>query len=194
MIVLKYVGSQCTKFHTAGWTCSCFTSIYLESCIWNDVILQWIRQTNSIKFCAKLGESAMETCQRLDKRTGIKSWAIHWESKLTKTEKGDKWRAKSRACPSFSLTSRGLFSKNSSWQAKHSILHTTVTFYCDCVKMCEDFPINFGDKRTDCCITATHYLTSLFTRESLTKNHRTVNPTPTLLFCFSDCRDDKVPN
>jgi hypothetical protein len=31
------------------------------------------------------------------------------------------------------------------------------TYYCDiysdCMKMCEDFPPNFGDKRTGCCIT-----------------------------------------
>jgi hypothetical protein len=30
----------------------------------------------------------------------------------------DRWRAKSRACSSFILTSRGLFTKNSSWQTK----------------------------------------------------------------------------
>jgi hypothetical protein len=41
------------------------------------------------------------------------------------------------------------------------------TYYCDfyggCVKMYEDFSMNFGDKRTGCCIAATHHLTSLFT-------------------------------
>jgi hypothetical protein len=36
--------------------------------------------------------------------------------------------------------------KNSSWQAKQSIIHTTVTFCGDCVKMCDDFSPNFGDK------------------------------------------------
>jgi hypothetical protein len=45
-----------------------------------------------------------------------------------------------------------------SWQAKHSIPHTTVTFVRDCVKMYEDFVSNFGDKRTGCCITTTHRL------------------------------------
>jgi hypothetical protein len=30
--------------------------------------------------------------------------------------------------------------------------HTTVTFYGDCIKMCEDFTPNFGNKRTGCCI------------------------------------------
>jgi hypothetical protein len=51
-----------------------------------------------------------------------------------------------------SLTSRGLFTKNLSWQAKQSIPHITVTFYGDCVKMYEDFVPNFGDKITGCCI------------------------------------------
>jgi hypothetical protein len=41
-----------------------------------------------------------------------------------------------------------LFRKNSSWQGRQSIPHTAVTFYGDCVKMCEDLFANFGDKRT----------------------------------------------
>jgi hypothetical protein len=59
-----------------------------------------------------------------------------------------KRRVKSRACSSLSLTSRELFTRNSSWQAKQSIPYTTVTFYGDCVKMYQDFALNFGDKRT----------------------------------------------
>jgi hypothetical protein len=43
------------------------------------------------------------------------------------------------------------------------IPHTIVTFYGDCVKMCEDFDPNFGDERTGCCITTTHRLTFHFT-------------------------------
>jgi hypothetical protein len=30
---------------------------------------------------------------------------------------------------------------------KQSIPHSAVTLYSDCVKMCEDFASNFGDKR-----------------------------------------------
>jgi hypothetical protein len=30
-----------------------------------------------------------------------------------------------------------LFIKNSSWQAKQSVPHTTVIFYGDCMKICE---------------------------------------------------------
>jgi hypothetical protein len=47
-------------------------------------------------------------------------------------------------------------------QATQSILHTTVMFYSNCVKMWEDFALNFGNKRTGCCITTTHLLTLLF--------------------------------
>jgi hypothetical protein len=34
--------------------------------------------------------------------------------------------------------------------------------YCDCMKMCEDFAPNFGDKRTGYCRTTTHHLTLPF--------------------------------
>jgi hypothetical protein len=46
--------------------------------------------------------------------------------------------------------------------AGQSIQHTNVTFYGNCVKMCEDFAPNFGNKRTGCCITTTHRLTLPF--------------------------------
>jgi hypothetical protein len=60
-------------------------------------------------------------------------------------------------------------------------IHTTVTFYGDCVKMREDFASNSGDKRTGCCNTAMHHLTLPFSPgKFLTKNHD-CHPTPTLL-------------
>jgi hypothetical protein len=40
-----------------------------------------------------------------------------------------------------------LYTKNLFWQAKQSIPNTTVTFYGDCMKMCEGFAPNFGDKK-----------------------------------------------
>jgi hypothetical protein len=46
--------------------------------------------------------------------------------------------------------------------ADQSILDTTVTFYSDCMKMCEDFDLNFGNKRTGCCIMTMHHLTLPF--------------------------------
>jgi hypothetical protein len=90
------------------------------------------------------------------------------KSTLTRDRKRrNRWRARSRACLSFSLTSRELFTKNSSRQAEQSIPHTTVKFYGDCVKMYEDFAPNFDDKRTGCCITTTHLLTLPFSLGNL---------------------------
>jgi hypothetical protein len=54
--------------------------------------------------------------------------------------------SKWRACSSFSLTSRRLFTKNSPRQAKQSIPHTSVKFCGDCVNMWEDFTLNFAVK------------------------------------------------
>jgi hypothetical protein len=91
------------------------------------------------------------------------------------------WRSPNspRACSYFPLTSRGLFTKNLAWQAKQSIVHTTVTFYGNCTKICKDFAPNFGDKRTGCCITTMHHLTLPFLPGNFfNKNNMTVVPHP----------------
>jgi plasmid maintenance system killer protein len=52
------------------------------------------------------------------------------KSKHTETEKGETGEEQSQEhVHHFSLTSEGLFTKNSSWQAKHSLLHTIETFW-----------------------------------------------------------------
>jgi hypothetical protein len=83
----------------------------------------------------------------------------------------------------FSLTSRGLFTKNSSWQAKQLIPHTTVTFYGNCIKMCEDFAPNFG-RQKDCLLRydKAPSRTSFYTREFLTENNMAVVPYPHYFF------------
>jgi hypothetical protein len=97
--------------------------------------------------------------QLLNKRSRKKALTVYGKSKLTETEKEETNEEKrSRACSSFSLASRGLFTNNSSRQAKQSISHITVTSYGDCMKMCEDFDQNFGDKTTGCRTTTPHRL------------------------------------
>jgi hypothetical protein len=50
------------------------------------------------------------------------------------------------------LTSRELFTNNSSRQVKQSVRYTAVTFYVNCVKVCEDFVVNFGCIKTKHCL------------------------------------------
>jgi hypothetical protein len=98
----------------------------------------------------------------------------------------DRWIAKSRAKSMLIIFfAREFVMKNSSWQGKHSLAHTTVKLYGDCVKMCEEFTPKFRDKRTGCCITTTHLLTLLFSSGNLwPKTTRLTSPThPTRLAC-----------
>jgi hypothetical protein len=57
---------------------------------------------------------------------------------------------------------KGIVCKELSWQAKHLISNTAVMFYCVCIEMCKDFTLNFGNKRTGCCITTMHHFTLPF--------------------------------
>jgi hypothetical protein len=43
--------------------------------------------------------------------------------------------------------------------AGQSLPHTTVMFYGDSLKMWKDFDLDFGDKRTGCCIITMHCVT-----------------------------------
>jgi hypothetical protein len=122
VIVLAYLGSQCTKCRTAGRKSWCFTSSYLESCIRPHRISRWIRQRNSIQLYANVGKSATETLETIRQAFGDES--IRSTRKLQTLrdwERRDWWEEKSRECSSFSLTSRGVFTRNSSWQVKLSI-------------------------------------------------------------------------
>jgi hypothetical protein len=69
------------------------------------------------------------------------------------------------------LTSKGLFTKNSFWQAKQSVLHITVTFYSDCVKMCEAFMRQKNGLLHHEQFTVSHFLS---TRELLIKNNMAI--------------------
>jgi hypothetical protein len=108
---------------------------------------------------------------------------IHQDRRKARQVKG-----KVKSVPPFSQTSRGLFAKNLSSQAKQSISLTTVTFYSNCMKMCEDFAPNFGDKGTVSFITTTHPFTLHFYQKQrdwrLPTLLATLGPLP--FFCFPD--------
>jgi hypothetical protein len=167
--------------------CWFFMSFYLESCVWSDEILQstWLR--NSMKFCENLqkvrhspwqafGEESMSCTQKVQTH---RNW-----------KRQDWWRAKSRACLSFSFTSMGLFTNNLSWQAKQSIPNTTVMFYGNCMKMCEDFTPKFGDKRTGCYITTMWHLHLLSYQGIFLPKQLDYCPPPTLLFFVCPIEDE----
>jgi hypothetical protein len=69
-------------------------------------------------------------------------------------------------------------------QAKQSIPHTTVTFYGDCVKMCDDFEPNFGDKITGCYITTMYRLAFPLSLENSDQKQHDCHPQPNLLAWF----------
>jgi hypothetical protein len=66
-----------------------------------------------------------------------------------------------------------------------TVLHTTVTFYGKCMKMCENFTPNFRQQKN---WLLHHYNapshTSIFTREYLTKNNMTSFPHPPYFSMF----------
>jgi hypothetical protein len=108
-----------------------------------------------------------------------KQQSSEWKSpNLLRLKKGETDEDHSQECAHyFLLYQRGLHTKNSSWQAKGSISHTTVIFYSQCMKMCEDFALNYDDKIT--------YLlqqdnapshSSIFTKEFFSKNNMAVIP------------------
>jgi hypothetical protein len=66
---------------------------------------------------------------------------------------------------------------------------TLVTFYGDCIKMCEDFAPNFGGKRSGCCITTTHHLTLPFSPGNFGPEITLLSSPPTILFSVSPIED-----
>jgi hypothetical protein len=111
MLVLAYLGSQCTKFHTAGWTCWFFTFCYLESCIWHDSISRWIRQRNGIKFCTNLGRSTKETLAMIRQAFGEESMSRTQEAQTHRDRK--KGKTGEEQCQKYALWHQGdwLFTK-----------------------------------------------------------------------------------
>jgi hypothetical protein len=169
------------------------SSFYLESCVSLDVISWWIQERKSIKLCANPRRSVTDNLAMTRQAFGEEAWAPNGK---VQTQQGQKRQDKRRACLSFSLTSRGFFSQNSSWQAKQPIPHTTITFYGNCLKMCEDFARTLATKE----LTLASWISTVshfpFHRGILDQKQHDCHPQPTVLawigpmqlFCFPDSR------
>jgi hypothetical protein len=104
MRVLTCLGSQCTKFHAAGWMCWFVMSSYLES--WPHEISRWIQQRKSRK------NSNIDPAM-IRQIVGGRKYEHYTESWTHRDRKGwYRWRTKSRACSSLYLASKGLFTNN----------------------------------------------------------------------------------
>jgi hypothetical protein len=147
MIVLVYLGSQCTKFHADGWACSFFKVGIVRSrtkghgvcvcvCIWSSVWCHFAMDAS-----ASVHKILCKSRKKYDGDLGI-----HWislrgrrhelcttvwteQSKTAETEKmARQVKSEVKGMLSLSLASRGLFTKNSSWHAKQTISHINVMF------------------------------------------------------------------
>jgi hypothetical protein len=163
-------------------------NFYLGSCISPDAILQWIQQRVYIKVCANLRKSTMETLIMIRQ-----AFREERNSRTRKVKTHRDWKSKtgekqSQEHTHYFLLHQGdwLFTKDSSWQAKQSILHSTVTFYGDCAKMCTDFAPNFGVKRAGSCIMTMHHLTISFHQGIFDQKIWPLSPTHPTLLCFLD--------
>jgi hypothetical protein len=72
---------------------------------------------------------------------------------------------------------------------QQSILHNTVTFYSNGMKMFEDFTKNFGDKRTGCCITTAHRLILPSRQEIFDQKQHECRPPTIVLYSLSSIED-----
>jgi hypothetical protein len=99
-----------------------------------------------------------------------KSWIYGYDSE--EKEQSSQWKMKSnvKSMLIIFLDIKGIVHKEFFLQAKQTITLTTVMFYGNCLKICEDFAPNFSDKRSGCYIITTHHLMLLFSPENfLTK-------------------------
>jgi hypothetical protein len=82
------------------------------SCMWPDVVSLWIRQRNSIKFCANLGKIEMETPAVIRQAFGEESLSRTWKVQNSpKPKKGEKGEVQSQEHAHHFLWHRGDYSQ-----------------------------------------------------------------------------------
>jgi hypothetical protein len=113
-----------------------FTPFFLELCICSDVISRWIwqRKSNDATFLSRVITGDGSWIRSYDPETTQQS--SQWKSPKSPRPKRCKTGEEQSQEHAHHFDIKGiLLTNNSSWQAKQSTLHTTVTFYGDCVKM-----------------------------------------------------------
>jgi hypothetical protein len=146
MVVWMGAGAAICTAVVVVWcngTSTSWESVFKISCSWVDLLISYVLlfgimylewgdfvmdpKRKSIKFCANQEKcnDEMRSWQWLNKRSRKKAWAVHRKSKLTETKTGETGGGQSQEY-AHQLTSRGLFTNNSSWQTKQSILHTYI--------------------------------------------------------------------
>jgi hypothetical protein len=125
-----------------------------------DAISRMIRQRKSVAFGGNLKKKKVRRrpWQLLTNVRGRKHQPYTESPNSLKSKKARKEKRKVKSVLTTFFYIREIVHKEF-LQAGQSIPHTTVTFYGDCVKMCEDFAPNFGDQRNGCCMTTRQHLT-----------------------------------
>jgi hypothetical protein len=132
MIVLAYLGSQCTKFYAAGWLADLLCPFIWSRC--NFAMDLTNKQWVCIKFCANLRKSAIETLEVIRQVFGEENRSCTWKVQTRRDlKRWDRLRVKSRAFSSFSMTSQRIRPGNPNSQLCILLWHFMVTVW-KCVK------------------------------------------------------------
>jgi hypothetical protein len=143
---------------------------YLE---WPDAISRCTWQQVWIRFCANLGKGATKALAIIIQRFGENSMSRTWKIQTHRDRKRRDMRtAKSRACSSFSLTWKGLFTNN------FVLTGRTVksTHYCDALRQLRENVLRLRTelwRQKNCLLqldNAPPHI-SFFTREFFPKSH-----------------------
>jgi hypothetical protein len=170
MIVLAYLESKNTTFHTAGWTCWFFMSLYLESS--PDAILWWIRQLIFINLCANLEEkrSPAETLAIIRQAFGKESMTCTVQGRPKRTRQG---KSKVKSMLNISFNMNGIVHKE--------FIVAGSAVYCECFtttawKFAKISPQTLATKEL-AVVSRQHTVSHFYTREIfLTKNNISVLP------------------
>jgi hypothetical protein len=165
MVVLAYLWSQCTKYHTAGWMCW-FLLPFILSRVSGLMRLRDGSDKRTARKRQILCKMRWRPWKRLDKHSRKKAWAIYmgaWMARpnSTRPKKADRWREKSRASH-YLLWHRGDCSERIGPGRPNSQFRILWCFMVTPLKCAKTSPWNFSNKRTGCCIKTMHCLTLPF--------------------------------